>query len=65
MCGIFSKVGKKEGMLQSIPKGNVPFEIIHIDHYEPVDNGRTKKYQFVIIDDSLNMLGYTQRRQRT
>jgi len=34
----------------SIAQGNVPFEIIHIDHYGPVDNGRTKKYMFVIID---------------
>lgn len=50
-CVAFSpKSEKEEGMLHSFPKGNVPFEIIHIDHYGPVDNGRVKKHLFVIID---------------
>jgi len=49
-CVAFSpKSGKEEGLLHSIPKGNVPFEI-HIDHYGPVDNGRIKKHLFVIKD---------------
>jgi len=50
-CVAYSpKTGKGEGLLHSIPKGNVPFEIIHTDHYGPVDNGRAKKHIFVVID---------------
>jgi len=50
-CVAYSpKSGKGKGLLHSIPKGNVPFEIIHIDHYGPVDSGRAKKHLFVVID---------------
>jgi len=50
-CVAYSpKTGKGEGLLYSLPKGNVPFEIINIDHYGPVDIGRAKKHLFVVID---------------
>lgn len=43
--------GKQEGTLHSIPKGDLPFQTIHIDHYGPVDNSRlSKKHIFLIID---------------
>ncbi|KAK9692562.1 Integrase zinc binding domain [Popillia japonica] len=45
------KSGKPEGYLHSIPKGNVPFETIHIDHYGPLPTTRRKyKYLFEVID---------------
>lgn len=31
------KSGKKEGMLQAMPKGCKPFEVLHIDHFGPVE----------------------------
>jgi len=40
-----SKPGKEEGLMYSIPKGIVPFEIIHIDHYGPVDNDSRRIHQ--------------------
>ncbi|XP_039490057.1 uncharacterized protein LOC120450884 isoform X1 [Drosophila santomea] len=50
-CISFSpKTGKTEGFLHNIPKGNKPFEIIHIDHYGPVDLARPKKHILVIVD---------------
>lgn len=45
------KSGKEEGLLHCIPKGNIPFETIHIDHYGPLNKTRYKqKYIFEIID---------------
>lgn len=50
-CIAFSpNSGKKEGFLHSIPKGNKPFQIIHIDHYGPVDKCRANKYIFAVVD---------------
>lgn len=37
-CILFALTsGRTESSLFPIPKGNVPFETIHIDHYGPVD----------------------------
>jgi len=44
------KVGKGDGYLHSIPKGIKPFEIIHRDHYGPVDNSRSKKHILAVVD---------------
>lgn len=51
-CIVYSpKSGKREGYLHSIPKGNVPFETIHIDHYGPLEKTRFKnKYIFEVVD---------------
>jgi len=49
MCSIFPNTGK-EGYLRLIPKGSKTFELIHIDHYGPVDSGRSKKQLFVVVD---------------
>lgn len=43
--------GKVEGVLHSIPKGNTPFDTLHIDHLGPMDKQcLIKRYVFVIID---------------
>jgi len=43
--------GRPEGFLHLIPKGNVPFEIIYIDHFGPVDKRiACKKHILVVID---------------
>jgi len=44
------KSGKDEGFLHSIPKVSIPFDVIHIDHYGPVDKSRANKHVLVIID---------------
>lgn len=50
-CIVFSsKYGKEEGILHNIPKKDRPFEVIHVDHFGPVDNSRSKKHIFVVID---------------
>lgn len=51
-CIAYSPVsGRKEGYLHSIPKGNVPFNTLHIDYYGPVDRARlVKQYVFLIVD---------------
>lgn len=51
-CISFSpSVGKKEGYLHCIPKGRLPFEIFHIDHYGLIDRERlVKRYLLVVID---------------
>ena len=51
-CISFSKPsGRIEGFVHGIPKGNVPFELIHIDHLGPIDRTDTvRKYVFVIVD---------------
>lgn len=45
-----AKSGKAEGEIHNIPKSNVPFQTIHIDHYGPVDRNTSKKYLLVVID---------------
>lgn len=43
--------GKPEGELHNIPKGNVPFNVIHIDHYGPLPLTRNKfKHIFLVVD---------------
>jgi len=51
-CISFSPIsGKTEGYLHPIPKGNLPFETIHIDHFGPVDNRVSlKKYVLLVVD---------------
>lgn len=50
-CIVYSsKHGKEEGFLHSIPKSNRPFDVVHVDHYGPVDNGRTVKHILVVVD---------------
>jgi len=51
-CISFSpSVGKKEGYLHCILKGQTPFEVYHIDYYGPIDRDRlTKRYLLVVID---------------
>lgn len=50
-CIPFSaKNGKLEGNLHNITKPQVPFEMVHIDHYGPVDKNTAKKYLLVVID---------------
>lgn len=51
-CIAFSpSEGKRQGYLHCIPKGQVPFEVYHIDHYGPVDKDRlAKRYLLVVID---------------
>lgn len=44
------KTGKREGMLQIMPKEQRPFEVIHIDHFGPVEKDAPKKYVLVVID---------------
>lgn len=40
-CIAFSpSVGRGEGFLNVIPKGNAPFVTYHIDHYGPIDKQR-------------------------
>lgn len=51
-CIAFSpSEGRKQGYLHCIPKGQVPFEVYHIDHYGPIDKDRlAKRYLLVVID---------------
>jgi len=51
-CIAFSKAsGKPEGFMYSIPKDNVPFATIHVDHFGPVDRtNASKKYVLLIVD---------------
>lgn len=51
-CISFSPTcGKLEGYLHPIPKGNLPFETIHVDHFGPVDKRVSfKKYILLIVD---------------
>lgn len=51
-CIVFSpSEGKKQGYLHCISKGQIPFEIYHVDHYGPIDKDRlAKRYLLVVID---------------
>lgn len=43
--------GKQEGYLHSIPKGNLPFQTYHVDHYGPLEKtNRGYKYILSVID---------------
>lgn len=50
-CISYSPItGKREGLLRSINKGTLPFDVIHIDHYGPVDKRhKVKQYILTII----------------
>lgn len=46
-----SNSNKNENVLHSIPKGDKPFNTLHIDHYGPLETTPTgKKYIFEVID---------------
>lgn len=51
-CIAFStQSGCKEGFIHSIPKGDVPCSIVHIDYYGPVDKTqKVKQYILVVVD---------------
>lgn len=51
-CIAFSPpAGCKEGFVHSIPKGKVPFNVIHIDYYGPVDKTqKIKQHVLVVVD---------------
>lgn len=51
-CITFSpKFGKHEGLLHCIPKGDIPFDTVHIDHFGPVTLRKSKKkYVFLVVD---------------
>lgn len=52
-CIAFTKkTGKTEGLLHSIPKENLPFMTIHIDHYGPVDRAHASKRHVLLIIDA-------------
>jgi len=43
--------GKVEGFIHGIPKGEKPFDTIHVDHFGVVNRVKaTKKYVFLIVD---------------
>lgn len=47
-CIEFSpKSGKAEGYLHSIPKGNIPFQTVHVDHYGPLEK-TSRGYKFIL-----------------
>lgn len=50
-CIVYSsKRGLTEGVLHNIPKNNVPFDTIHIDHCGPFSLSGLKKHLFLVID---------------
>lgn len=52
-CIAFSPVsGKSEGLLHTIPKGEIPFATLHIDHLGPMTkiHSAKKRYIFRVID---------------
>jgi len=39
-CIAYSKPsGKLEGYVHNLPKGNIPFVTIHVDHFGPIERG--------------------------
>lgn len=52
-CITFSPVsGKVEGLIHSIPKGNLPFDTLHVDHLGPIDKRRLLKQHLLVTVDS-------------
>ncbi|CAK9800876.1 Transposon Ty3-I Gag-Pol polyprotein [Anthophora plagiata] len=51
-CINFSPIeGKQEGYLHTLPKENLPFATIHIDHYGPLErSSRGQKFILTIVD---------------
>lgn len=52
-CVVYSPdSGKKEGMLHNIPKGDKPFNVLHLDHCGPLEKSKQKynKYIFAVVD---------------
>lgn len=51
-CIVYSpNYGKGEGFLHPIPKGNVPFDTLHIDHYGPLEKTSARnKHIFAVVD---------------
>lgn len=46
-----SMLGKGQGQLHNIPKGDKPFNTIHVDHYGPLEKTPSgKRYVFELID---------------
>jgi hypothetical protein len=50
-CITFSPISKKQGLLHNIPKDDVPFSTIHIDHFGPLPKTQQRfQYIFEVID---------------
>lgn len=50
-CLAFSpSAGKFEGLLNNIPKGDTPFQTLHVDHLGPVEKNRLKQHILVVVD---------------
>lgn len=53
------KKGKKEGLLRSIPKDDVPLNTYHIDHLGPMTStSKLYEYLLVIIDGFSKFIGF-------
>lgn len=52
---IYNKVpgGKKPGLLNPIPPGNRPFEVLHLDHLGPFARSKKKNQYLLVIVDNL------------
>lgn len=46
--------GKQEGRLHSIPKGDSPFETIHIDHMGPLDRTKKRNKHILVVVDAFS-----------
>jgi len=54
-CITFSpKYGKHEGLLHSIPKGDRPFETVHVDHFGPVKLEKAQKKHVLLVIDAFS-----------
>lgn len=51
-CISYSPItGKREGFLHLVPKGNVPFSVLHIDHLGPVNTQQLQKRHILVMID--------------
>ena len=41
------KTGKQEGFLNPLPKGDIPLNVYHLDHMEPLDS-TNKNYNHIL-----------------
>lgn len=48
-CVVYSPdSGKKEGYLHNIPKGDKPFNVLHLDHLGPLEKSKQKGNKYIL-----------------
>lgn len=48
-CIFYSPVNKKEGFVKIVDKGDKPFQVVHLDHYGPINLPSSNRFKYILV----------------